>query len=469
MKGENTIDTARRSTIEIPHSLAGQAARAFDGLAALALGGVVVLLPLRASVTLLARSLPSLYPGYTDLVVYPADYLVVATLALWGFSLLCRPRPLRYQPLWLTLPLLGLTLAAGASAFSSADRVFSIYQSVRLALLFGLFLYALNEVRSLGLIFLWAAVGAAAQAAVAVEQALRQHSLGLTRLHELVLDPSQSGISVVVNGTVRTLRAYGLTDHPNILGGCLAIALILLLIWHLQIAPPWRVLTGGVIILSALGLFLTFSRSAWLGLAGGLILIAAWLARRRDGERLTQLMVLASACLLVLAPFIWQDAAALGVRLGANGSFTGATVENQSINERILLARQAIGLFAAHPLTGVGVGTFPQVMRQANPNYAFGLQPPHQVALDLAAETGVFGGIFYLVLEIAPWAALVAARRRLRFSLELIGISAALLAISVISLLDYYPWMFSPGQLWQWLLWGLWGSFFIAARKDVGE
>ena len=47
-------------------------------------------------------------------------------------------------------------------------------------------------------------------------------------LGELVLDPRQNGVSVVAtSGTERLLRAYGLTDHPNILGGLLVFGLLL--------------------------------------------------------------------------------------------------------------------------------------------------------------------------------------------------------------------------------------------------
>ena len=49
------------------------------------------------------------------------------------------------------------------------------------------------------------------------------------------LDPTQSGVSIVAaSGGSRLLRAYGLTDHPNILGGCLAFGLLLLLALDLQ-------------------------------------------------------------------------------------------------------------------------------------------------------------------------------------------------------------------------------------------
>jgi hypothetical protein len=446
-----------------------QAARVFGWLSALTLGGMIFLIPFRTAWIWQLRPEPKLYSLYTSLVVFPSDYALAATLALWGLSLACRPRGIRWRPVWLSLPLAALVGVALVSTLVSVDRVYSLYQSARLILLFGLYVYVLNEVRSLGLIF--AAVGAqmALQAWVAIAQALRQHSLGLTALHELNLDPSWSGVSVVVEGSLRGLRAYGLTEHPNILGGCLAMALLFGLAWHLRIGSRWQMLTGGLVVSGAVALFLSFSRSAWLGLAGGVVLFAGWLAVRRQWDALTRAAVLGLACLIVLAPFVWQDAGLIGVRLGQNGSFVGATTENQSINERVLLARVAMDLFTSHPLAGVGVGTFPQMLHRVSPHYPFNFQPPHNVLLDLAAETGVFGAIAYLAAALFPWAALILWRRRIHFTVELAAASAALLAISIISLLDYYPWMLNPGQLWLWLAWGLWGKLFVDAQAEVAH
>jgi hypothetical protein len=51
-------------------------------------------------------------------------------------------------------------------------------------------------------------------------------------------------------------------------------------------------------------------------------------------------------------------------------------------------------------------------------------------------------------------------RRRLTFSPALIGASALLLAVTVVSFFDYYPWLLAAGRFWQFLAWGLWASFF---------
>jgi O-antigen ligase len=448
------------------HAGRDAAAAWFSRLAALSLGIAVFLSPLRGGLTVQDRSLPPLYYAYRNLVLYPSDVLALATLIFWALSLAFQPRRLRLQPLWLTLPIAGLTLAAWISILASPDRVFSTYQSVRLLLLFVLYIYAINELRSLRFIFLGAGALIATQGAVGIAQALHQHDIGLARLGELPLDPSQGGVSVVVSGAVRSLRAYGLTDHPNILGGCLALALVLVIVWHFQIASPWKPLTAALAMLGALALLLTFSRSAWLGFAAGMTILLIWIVRSRRWEALNQAMILCAACLLILAPFVLQNAAVLGVRLGQNGSFLAATAENQAINERGLLFRLGLGVFSAHPVSGVGVGAFPQALRQGNPHFPFALQPPHLVALDVAAETGVFGALFYLAAVVLPWIAFFTQRNRLRASPELAGVTAALLAISVISLFDYYPWMSNPGQLWQWLLWGSWASLYTASKGE---
>ena len=63
-----------------------------------------------------------------------------------------------------------------------------------------------------------------------VAQVSAGHSIGLEGLGEHTLDPSMA-VSVVtaVDGS-RLVRGYGLTDHPNILGGLLAFASLLIVV-----------------------------------------------------------------------------------------------------------------------------------------------------------------------------------------------------------------------------------------------
>ena len=77
------------------------------------------------------------------------------------------------------------------------------------------------------------------------------------------------------------------------------------------------------------------------------------------------------------------------------------------------------------------------------------------------------GGLLYLSLVILPWIYLfVTLRRRGKpVSLEVAGVLAALMAVSVVSLLDYYPWLLVPGRIWQWLLWALLGGLIVSAEE----
>jgi len=327
---------------------------------------------------------------------------------------------------------------------------------------------AMNEIRSFAWVAIPSALMVVSQATVGILQVMQQHSLGLTWLNELELDPAWNGVSVVWTATTRSLRAYGLTDHPNILGGLLAVGLILLATWYLVVQAHWRPLVGSLFALGAIGLLVTFSRSAYLGLLSGLLLVAGWLWLSHRQQAFLQLAILGAGSLILLAPFLWQNAASLGTRFDYQNSFSAPTAENQAINERFLLVAKGSSIFAAHPLSGAGVGAFPIALHQVDPNYTLDFQPPHLVLVDVAAETGVFGAIFYLALELFPWVYLFVRRKQIRFTPALVGVSAALLALSVISLFDYYPWMLNPGRIWQWLAWGLWAGFIAKdSRKDA--
>jgi len=435
-------------------------------LAYLAFAALIVLLPFRFRFLLAARPIGAIYGDFTDFLIFAADLALIASLSFWALDLRLSGRPVRFGPWFITVPLALLSVMGALSALTSVDPSLTLYHTIRLALLFGLYLYVVNEIRSPLDLAPPVAAQIVFQAVVAVGQVLEQHSLGLQALGEYNLDPAWNGISIVWAEGTRSLRGYGLSDHPNILGGCLAFALMLLAAWHVQTDSRWRTLSGTIWALGALALLLTFSRAAWLALGGGLLASCLLLLRMRQAKALWEAGALIGAAGLVVLPFAWHSAPVLGVRINQNASFANVDDEVRSFYERGILNAAANELFVAHPLLGVGLGTFPVALQQAYPLLTVTYQPVHVSLLEAAVETGIGGALGYAFLLGAPWVMLWWKRRNLTWSPALVGTSGLLLAITLVGLFDYYPWLLVPGRLWQWLAWGLWAVAFQSALSD---
>lgn len=433
-------------------------------LARLSFGALVIVLPLSLRVVLEARRFPPIYRDYTDFLLFAGDAMMVAALLFWGTSLALAPRRLRVGPRLIGVPLVGLTLAGAMSSLASADVALSLYHTLRLVLLGMLYLYVVNEIRSLAAVVLPVALQVLVQAVVGMGQFLQQHSVGLGPFGELALDPAWRGISIVWSGQSVLLRAYGLTDHPNILGGSLAFALVLLAYGYFRAPVRWRAPVVAILGLGLITLLLTFSRAAWLALAAALGLAVLLLVYVRHMHVLKDGFALSVAGLILVLPFAWQYSDYLGVRLNpAEPSM--ASGENRSLAERDLLNQAAADLFAGHAAFGVGLGAFPLALQAAEPSFPFDYQPAHFVLLEVAAEIGLPGAFFFAVLLLAPWLVLWLKRRRLRAdpaTLAVIAASGLLLAVTTVGLFDYYTWVLVPGRLWQWLAWGLWGVAYQA-------
>jgi O-antigen ligase len=217
-----------------------------------------------------------------------------------------------------------------------------------------------------------------------------------------------------------------------------------------------------------LALLYTFSRSAWLALLGGTGAILILLVLSKQKSVLRNLLGLLTISLILVVPFIWQNASFLGVRFNWQGSFSAATQENQSIGERIMLNRAANEIFTEHALIGVGLGAFPRALQAKYPEFSLNYQPAHMTLLDVAAEIGIFGALLYAIVMVTPWLALWSNRKNAISSPELLSAIALLTAITIVGFFDYYTWLLAPGRLWQWLAWGLLGSVYGVSRGKNG-
>jgi len=381
----------------------------------------------------------------------------VVTLGFWVVSLAASPRRIRIGPLFVALPVAGLLAVSWLGIAVSIDPALTAQTAFVFALVTALGVYVLNEVDDFERLAIPLMAMVVVQAAVAIGQVVMQRSLGLTELGEQVLVPSTGGVSIVAaaDGT-RVLRAYGLSDHPNILGGILAFALIILasvrgLVGRRSTAR-WVVFAVGVAVL-----FLTFSRAGWIAYAVGVAVALVMLAVMGDRHAVRRLLLASAGALLVCAPLVVAFAPSIAARANVSGPI-GA--ETRSVDERLALAEGAVRIFLDRPLLGIGLGTLPEAMVVAGTDLD-PRQAAHVVFLDAAAETGVVGAACYLVLLVAPWVALV--RARARWTPALVAASGVLAAVTTVGFLDHYTWTTPAGLTWSAIVLGLWAAAYEPA------
>jgi len=130
------------------------------------------------------------------------------------------------------------------------------------------------------------------------------------------------------------------------------------------------------------------------------------------------------------------------------------------------LNQAANQMFTQNAVFGVGLGAFPVALKRLYPTFPYHYQPVHNTILLVAAETGIFGAMFYVALMVVPWFMLLFQRKRITFTPALMMSSALLLAIYLVGMFDYYTWLLTPGRFWQFMAWGLWSNAFLASKRE---
>jgi len=150
----------------------------------------------------------------------------------------------------------------------------------------------------------------------------------------------------------------------------------------------WGLFTG---VAMALGVLLTTSRGAWIGLGGGLALGIVWWLAGRLGRRRQRLAIFVGIIVL----------GAVTVLLAVVGipSLQALVLESQDFTNRLDIFSQAALLVRDYPFTGCGLGNFPLV----HSTYALLIHVPiivhaHSLLLDIAVEQGVVGALVAAVV-----------------------------------------------------------------------
>ncbi len=359
---------------------------------------------------------------------------VALALASWGLSRLAPPgRPLAFGPLgwrWAML-LWALLLAASCSPYSVFE---GLKAAARWAASFAIWLIAVNTVSRRWQV---AALVGCLLLAPAAEAAI-----GLVQFWA-----GDGPASFRIAAGSPFVRAYGTIGQPNAFAGYLnmawplALALALALT-HRRARGGRRLLAVGFWLVAGLlvaGLAASFSRGGWVGAGAGLAGMGAawWMARKaadsgrgavqeehdRDGARkgvastasplhaasLRRWLGAALIALVVLGTIVGLGAlpGPLAARLASTArcmtfvdpAAVAVTPDTFACVERMAQLRAGWRMFSAHPLTGVGPGSYTAAYAgvTAAPWY-ISKGHAHNFYLHMAAEAGIIGLAAYLAL-----------------------------------------------------------------------
>ena len=214
------------------------------------------------------------------------------------------------------------------------------------------------------------------------------------------------------------IRAHGMFGQPNpfagYLGTILPIALAMTLVPH---PGRFRVVAAFSFLTIALGIVLSLSRGAWLGLAISLgVMALAWSPRARALiVPLAGLVVLVVglAMLGLLPPNLATRITSVTDNFGVfDVRNVPPTSENFAVVERMAHWQAGWEMFRDYPFLGVGPGNYPAVYeRYYIPPWKEPLGHAHNYYLNMAAETGVPGLLAFLLMLGLAFRAL---RRRIR-------------------------------------------------------
>ena len=410
--------------------------------------------------TLFVNDHARVYFTYDHFLFYLSDGLALAAFLSWIMAEVFGPEPRFRQKTFdlraaLLSPLpwfLGLCLLASISSLWSQDAGLSIYFSLHLWLVFGLFLSLRSRPAAWRAFALGSMAALFGQVALGFWEFAAQSSSFLAPLGlnwPGSLEPAQHAASVVqlVDGA-RWLRAYGSLPHPNILGGLVFVFIVGLVTFY-QVAQKRHFIIPVLVGFGLVLLVLTFSRSAWLGLAAfSLTMVAHY--RSFDRKRL---LVLAVCAIISLGLVAIPLRTLIQTR---SGGTQAVSTEDFSSRARLWLMQQSAGFIRERPLTGVGAGQgILELARRAANGYI--IEPVHNVPLLVTSELGLPGGLLFLGLSVAVIYATIRARRP-----EQILFSALVVGLGVIAMFDHYLWTLAPGRVLLALVLGL----FAAQQAD---
>lgn len=311
----------------------------------------------------------------------------------------------------------------------------------------------------------WFAFSLVPHAVLGLVQVIQQSIIGSSWLGIATQSPLTQGVAVIEIGALRWLRVYGGFPHPNIFGGWLALAILFIV---LQLQQPeaiqcWKSrLYYSCLPLFSFTLAFTYSRSAVLGLIGGLGILACSALWSSRGQNWVKPSLMKPLLLIVVsfAIVFFTHPELVSVRTDVS-----TRLEQKSLSERSIGIQNGLRILKVSPFFGSGPGANAWMLAELDRSEG---RPatvpisPHLVPLLALAEFGLLGSIGWLCF-------LAVTLRRYRRSWSTISSSTrffygSLIAFSIPLLcLDHYLWSYWSGKALFAIF--MYGAVFVFSRE----
>lgn len=251
-------------------------------------------------------------------------------------------------------------------------------------------------------------------------------SLGVKMLGESQVVSGMMGSSFVTLQDQVFLRAYGTFPHPNVFAGYLLLMFFSSLFVYRRQRGIYKSLSLLTMLLSFVFVLFTFSRFVILCfLVVSLVIFISYLRGKRNNSF--------NFMPLLVERFL--------------KSLSGG---DESLADRLSLAKTSIYVFRNNWLSGVGLGRFTAAMGDMVPRSSRGIQliqPVHNVFLLLLSELGLFGFLSFIYLFFSI----------VKENIKKLTITGFLMVISIlgIMMMDHYLFSLPQGYSMLWLFIGL--------------
>ncbi len=396
---------------------------------------------------------------YLTYSLYGTDILLVLLLALFLFYKSQIPNPNNQtnpKSQITNILIAGLMVVSFASIFFAIDKPLAVFKFGWLILGAGLFWLVSRAAYERAKLIWSLLAGLALQSLLALWQFLTQSAFSNKWLGLASHRAADLGASVVetigADGVgERWLRAYGGFDHPNILGGVMAVGVLLLVgqylkfpIINYKFQNIFKIISWIFLPLFSAALFFSFSRAGWLALAAGLavMLVGAVIKKNFQAQKnILQAIFISGVIFLILFSQL--------PNLVMTRLYGGGRLEVKSKNERLESIKYSLPIIKKKWASGAGLGNYVLALKRELPGQAsYFYQPVHNAYLLVLSEIGIVGFIIFICLLIFV---LVRLLRRPADA----GLLAMTTALIVLLSFDHWLWSLHFGVLFFFLTIGL--------------